>query len=356
MKVPAGAGAPPRKWEAKHLLVRIGVIGCGYWGPNLVRNFSKLETAQLVAVSDQAFGKLESIRRQYPALTTYSDPQQLISAPDVDAVAIATPISTHYALARTALEHEKHVLVEKPLTATVAHAEELIALAEQRRRILMVDHTFIYSGAVRRIRELIDAGELGEIYYYDSVRVNLGLFQHDLNVLWDLGPHDFAILCYLVNKKPVRLAAVGARPVRSPSWNLESLAYITVWFADGTTAHLHLNWLSPVKIRRTMIGGSRRMVLYDHLDPDNQVKVYDKGVEVHTSEERYRLLVQYRSGDMIAPKVDQTEALHAVAAHFVECIESGRRPLTDGQAGLAVVRLLQAAQQSIEQEGRAVDL
>jgi predicted dehydrogenase len=337
-------------------LVRIGVIGCGYWGPNLIRNFSKLENARLVAVADQVPAKLESVRRQYPSLQTCTDAQQVVAAAEVDAVAIATPISSHFALAQAAMENGKHVLVEKPLAATVSEAESLIALAEKHRRVLMVDHTFIYSGAVRRIRELIDAGEVGEIYYYDSVRVNLGLFQHDLNVLWDLGPHDFSIMCHLVNKKPVRLAAVGARPVRSPQWNLESLAYITVWFDDGTTAHFHLNWLSPVKIRRTMIGGSRRMVLYDHLDPDNQVKVFDKGVDVHTSEERYRLLVQYRSGDMVAPKVDQTEALEAVCAHFVECVASGRAPLTDGQAGRDVVRLLEAAQKSIAQGGSTVDL
>ena len=337
-------------------MIRIGVIGCGYWGPNLVRNFSKLPNARLAGVADIVPAKLESIRRMYPALHTWSDPIQLIESPEVDAVAIVTPIGTHFALARTALERGKHALVEKPLTSTVAEAEELVALAERSRRVLMVDHTFIYAGAVRRIRELIDAGELGEIYYYDSVRVNLGLFQHDLSVLWDLGPHDFAIMCYLVDKKPVRLSAVGARPVSSPDWNLESLAYITVWFADETTAHFHLNWLSPVKIRRTMIGGSRRMVLYDHLDPDNQVKVFDKGVDVSSSEERYRLLVQYRSGDMVAPKVDQTEALEAVCSHFVDCIESGRRPLTDGHAGLAVVRLLQAAQESIAGQGRAVAL
>lgn len=337
-------------------MVRIGVIGCGYWGPNLIRNFCKLDHGQLVGVADLSSAKLESIKRLYPFLKTSTQPRELLDSNDLDAVAIATPISTHYELARAALERGKNVLLEKPMTSTVAEAEELVELAEATGKVLMVDHTFVYTGAVHCIRELIDAGELGEMYYYDSVRVNLGLFQHDLNVLWDLGPHDFSIMCYLVKKKPVRVSAVGSRPVAWKSWNLESMAYINVWFLDGTMAHFHLNWLSPVKVRRTMIGGSRRMVIYDHLDPDNQVKVFDRGVEVQTTEERYRLLVQYRSGDMVAPKIDQTEAVESVCRHFVDCVSQNKKPLTDGRTGLEVVRLLEAAQESMANQGHPVDL
>lgn len=337
-------------------MLRIGVIGCGYWGPNLIRNFCKLEDVQLVGVADISSGKLESIKRHYPFVRTSTLPRELLEANDVDAVAIATPISTHHELARAALERGKHVLLEKPMTRTVAEAEELVDLAERKRRVLMVDHTFIYAGAVRYIRELIDSGELGDVYYYDSVRVNLGLFQHDLNVLWDLGPHDFSIMCHLVKKKPVRVSAVGSRPVAWKDWNLESVAYINIWFHDGTMAHFHLNWLSPVKVRRTMIGGSRRMVIYDHLDPDNQVKVFDKGVDVRTAEEQYRLLVQYRSGDMVAPKIDQTEAVETVCRHFVDCIAERKEPLTDGRAGLEVLRLLETAQESMVNQGSPVDL
>jgi len=337
-------------------LVHVGVIGCGYWGPNLIRNFSKLGHCQLVAVADVDERKLDSIKRLYPFLRTWTDANQLLAEKDLDAVVIATPVSTHHELAKAALRRGKHALLEKPMTATVAEAEELISLAESNGKVLMVDHTFIYSGAVHKIRELIDAGELGDIYYYDSVRVNLGLFQHDMNVLWDLGPHDFSIMSYLVRKKPVRVSAIGSQPVRWEGWKQESIAHITVWLSDDTLAHFNLNWLSPVKVRRTMIGGSRKMVIYDHLDPDNQVKIFDKGVEVRTSEERYRLLVQYRSGDMMAPKIDQAEALEVVCRHFVDCILEGKKPLTDGRAGLQVVRLLQAAQESMENRGKAVEL
>jgi len=332
-------------------VVSIGVIGYGYWGPNLVRNFAQNREGQVVAVADFDEKRLELVRRLYPTVRATPSVDELLESDKIDALAIATPISTHHPLAKAALLRGKHVLIEKPMTATVQQSEELIALAAERRRVLMVDHTFVYSGAVRKIRELIQAGELGEIYYYDAVRINLGLFQRDLNVLWDLAPHDFSIMAYLIDKEPVSVSAVGSAPVQWDGWRHESIAYITVEYADGTLAHIHVNWLSPVKIRRILIGGSRKFVVYDHLDPDNQVKIFDKGVEAITDQERRRMLVQYRTGDMNAPKIDQTEALEVACMHFIDCIQTGSTPLTDGRAGLQVVQLLEAAQQSLQKRG-----
>jgi predicted dehydrogenase len=334
-------------------VIRLGVIGYGYWGPNLVRHFAQLGGCQLTAVADSDESRLAQLRRLHPTVRAVAHGEDLVDAADVDALAIATPISTHYALAREALRHGKHVLVEKPMAATAAHCKELIGLAEEQEKVLMVDHTFVYSGAVRKIRELVQAGELGRIYYYDAVRINLGLFQRDLNVLWDLAPHDFSIMAYLIDKDPVAVSAVGAAPIRWGGWRPESIAYVTVEYGDGTLGHLHLNWLSPVKIRRALIGGSQKIVVYDHLDPDNQVKIFDKGVDAVTDEDRRRILVQYRTGDMHAPKVDQTEALELACRDFVGCIRTGRRPVADGWAGLRVVRLLEAAQESLDAKGKA---
>ena len=329
-------------------VISIGVIGCGYWGPNLIRTFAQLRDCQIVAAADLEGERLEPIRRLYPTVRVVTSPEELLESDHIDAVAIATPIPTHYPLAKAALRRGKHVLIEKPMTVTSQQSEELIALAAKQKRVLMVDHTFVYSGAVRKIRDLIHSGELGDIYYFDAVRINLGLLQRDLNVLWDLAPHDFSIMAYLIEKQPVSVSAVGAAPLRWDGWQRESIAYITVEYGDGTLAHIHVNWLSPVKIRRIVIGGSRKIIVYDHLDPDNQVKIFDKGVEATTDQERRRMLVQYRAGDMHAPKIDQTEALEVACRHFVECIQTGGTPLTDGRAGLRVVRLLEAAQQSLE--------
>lgn len=332
-------------------MVRIGIIGCGYWGPNLIRNLAKVEQCRVVAAADLDLIKLEHVQRLYPYLRTTTSAEKLLRSEEIDAIVIATPISTHYELAREALERGKHVLVEKPMVASVAEAEDLIERAAATDRALMVDHTFVYTGAVRKIREVIEAGELGEIYYYDAVRVNLGLFQHDVNVLWDLAPHDFSIMTHLISKNPVRVSAVGASPIRRSTWNMESIVYVTVEFGDGTLAHFHVNWLSPVKVRRTLIGGSRKIIIYDHLDQDNQVKVFDKGVDILDQADRYHALVQYRTGDMLAPKVDQTEALEVACRHFVECVLTKRQPLTNGLAGLRVVQLLAAAQHSLQTRG-----
>jgi predicted dehydrogenase len=331
-------------------MTSIAVVGYGYWGPNLARNFSKLEECRLGAVLDLNASRLDKVRRLYPAVRATSSYEDILNDREIDAVVIATPISSHFNLVKQAILAGKHVLVEKPMTTTVAEAEELIMLAKRNGSILMVDHTFVYTGAVRKIRQIVDSGDLGQIYYYDSVRVNLGLFQPDVSVLWDLAPHDFSIMSYLIDKEPVRVSAVGASPVSWEGWNQESVVYVTVEFADSTIAHFHVNWLSPVKVRRTLIGGSRKMIIYDHLDPDNQIKIFDKGVDINNGNgnSRYQALVQYRTGDLLAPKIDQTEALEVLCRHFVECVREGKQPLTDGMAGLRVVRLLESAEESIK--------
>jgi predicted dehydrogenase len=331
-------------------MVNIGVIGCGYWGPNLIRNLSKLRDCRVVAVADQKPERLASVLHHNPGMKTTTVARELVESDSIDAIAIATPISTHFELASTCLNHGKHVLIEKPIATTRAQALELIRLSKAHQKVLMVDHTFIYSGAVRKLREIIDSGELGDIYYYDSVRLNLGLFQPDVNVLWDLAPHDFSLMTYLLDKKPIRVTASGSSPVCWQGWKRESIAYVTVALEDSAIAHFHLNWLSPVKLRRTLIGGSRKMVVYDHLDLENQVKVFDKGIELRENEDRYKVLVQYRMGDLLVPKIDQTEALETACKHFIHCIQTGETPLTDGYAGLGVVELLEAAEQSLNHE------
>src|SRR5438552_8804408 len=332
-------------------MVKVGVIGCGYWGPNLIRNFSKVPDCRLEVVADQKPERLASVRHLNSEMRTTTEANELVESDSIDAVVIATPISTHFDLAKACLNNGKHVFIEKPITTTSAQARELIHLAQQQHKVLMVDHTFIYSGAVRKLRQIIDSGELGEIYYYDSVRLNLGLFQPDVNVLWDLAPHDFSVLSYLIQKKPVHVTASGSSPVRWDGWRRESIAYVTVDLEDNMIAHFHLNWLSPVKLRRTLIGGSRKMIVYDHLDAENQVKVFDKGVDLlRNDEERYKGLVQYRTGDLMVPKVDQTEPLEIACRHFIECIEKREKPITDGVAGLRVVELLEAAENSMKNE------
>jgi predicted dehydrogenase len=335
-------------------MIRVGMIGYGYWGPNLLRNLVKTQDCCAVAVADLNPAKLEAVKRHYAFLETTTLPNQLLEDAEIDAVVIATPISTHYELAKEALLRGKHVLIEKPMTVTVTQANELIRLAELKHKVLMVDHTFIYAGAVRKIKRIIDSGELGEFYFYDSVRINLGLLQPDVNVLWDLAPHDFSIMAYLIDKEPISVSAVGTAPVRWNGWKNESVVYVAVEFADGTLGHFHVNWLSPVKVRRTLISGSRKMVVYDHLDADFQVKVFDKGVEISDDASRYRALVQYRAGDVLVPKVDQTEALESLCEDFVRCAQTGKRPLTDGHSGLRVVQLLEAAQRSLEQGSKVI--
>lgn len=335
-------------------MIGVGVIGYGYWGPNLVRNFAEAPGASLIGVSDVRTERLAEARRRYPFAVVSDNYSELLADPAIDAVAIATPVSSHFDLALRAIKANKHVLVEKPLASNAEQAAQLIDEAARRNVVLMVDHTFVYTGAVRKIHELVAAGALGDIYYYDSVRVNLGLFQHDVNVIWDLAVHDLAILDYVLPARPVAVSATG---ISHLSGQPENVAYITLFFADNKIAHLHVNWLAPVKVRRTLIGGSEKMIVYDDLEPSEKIKIYDKGVIVSPRrEEVYELLVSYRSGDMWAPKLDQTEGLQKEARHFIDCIENGKRPETDGHAGLRVVRLLESAEKSMAARGQLVEL
>jgi len=337
-------------------LIRIGVIGYGYWGPNLVRNFVETQGAQVACVSDLREDRLALVSRRYPTIQTTQNIHELIEDPAIDAVAIATPVSTHYELALRALQEGKHVLVEKPLASNTDQVQRLMDLAQKRNRVLMVDHTFVYTGAVRKIRELVDSGTLGEIYYYDSVRVNLGLFQHDVNVLWDLAVHDLSIMDYVLPFRPCAVSATGLSHVPGGT---ENIAYLTLFFEGNQIAHIHSNWLAPVKLRRTLIGASRKMIVYDDLDQGEKIKVYDKGITLNSRqnpEKLYQALVGYRTGDMLAPQIDMTEALRREADHFIQCIQQSAEPVTGGSAGLRVVEILEAASQSMTQRGRPVEL
>jgi predicted dehydrogenase len=335
-------------------VINIGVIGCGYWGPNLVRNFSEVSGARVKIVSDFKPELLTKMQARYPAIQITTDCQNIFKDPEIDAVVIATPVSTHYDLALAALKAGKHVMVEKPMTATTEQALRLIDEAERRNLVLIVDHTFVYTGAVRKMQELVANNGLGDIYYYDSVRVNLGLFQHDVNVLWDLAVHDLSIMDYVLPNKPYAVSATGMSHVPGGP---ENIAYLTLFFESNLIAHLHVNWLAPVKVRRTLIGGSQKMIVFDDLDPSEKVKVYDKGITVNgNAEDAYQLLIGYRAGDMWAPRLEITEALHTEALHFIQCIREGDRPITDGTAGLRVVRILEAATQSMKQQGQLVKL
>lgn len=335
-------------------MIGVGVIGYGYWGPNLVRNFAEVDGAHVVAVCDRRPERLALAKSRYPYIETTDVAMEVVADPRIDAIVIATPVSTHFELARQALRAGKHVLVEKPLAATSDEAERLIEEANRRRLILMVDHTFVYTGAVRKIRELITDGVLGQLYYYDSVRVNLGLFQHDVNVIWDLAVHDLSIMDYVLPQRPVAISATGMSHVPGQP---ENIAYITLFFADSLIGHIHVNWLAPAKVRRTLIGGSQKMIVYDDLEPSEKVKVYDRGITLTDDPESiYRMLIGYRTGDMWAPQVDMTEALRTEVLHFIRCIEEGERLITDGEAGLRVVRTLEAATRSISNRGQPVEL
>jgi predicted dehydrogenase len=334
-------------------VIGVAVIGCGYWGPNIVRNLNALPGAEARVLCDLDPGRLEALRRRYPASRTTTDYLDALADPRVDAVAICTPVGTHFEIARAALRAGKHVLVEKPLTDSVRDAEELVRLAERGRRVLQVDHTFVYNPAVQKIRSIIGSGELGELLYVDCVRINLGLFQSDVNVLWDLAPHDLSVVCFLVDRRPRWVSAVGAAHMG----RFESQAYLTVKYDDSLLAHLHVNWLAPVKIRSTLIGGSKRMIVYDDLAPSEKIRIYDKGVVVNGDRSsRDRARVDYRIGDMFAPYVDKVEPLTRVCEDFVRAVETGGPALTDGRAGLEVVRILEAAQASLAREGERIRL
>jgi predicted dehydrogenase len=335
-------------------MLGIGVIGYGYWGPNLVRNFMEMREAAVRRVVDLREDRLELVSRRYPAVQAGRDADALIKDPGIDAVVIATPTASHFELAMRALHAGKHVLIEKPMTTTGAEAGRLVTEAKHRGLTLMVDHTFVYTPAVRRIRDLIARGDLGQILYYDSTRINLGLFQHDVGVIWDLAVHDVAILAYLLDEDPIAVSALGKSHVVG---NPENVAYLTISFASDAIAHINVNWLAPVKIRRTIIGGSRKMVVYDDLEPSEKIKVYDKGIDITDDPEHVKkMLIGYRMGDMWAPQLEITEALSAVTAHFVDCVLKQRKPDTSGDMGLAVVRVLEAATRSMRRNGEPVEL
>jgi len=335
-------------------MIRVGVVGYGYWGPNLVRNFVEAADSQVIGVSDLRTERLNLVKARYPAIEVTTRAEEIIDDNRIDAIAISTPVSTHFDLAWKALQAGKHVLAEKPMTATSEQALRLVEEAERRKLVLAVDHTFVYTGAVRKIQELVASGELGDIYYYDSVRVNLGLFQHDVSVIWDLAVHDLSIMEYILPLAPNAVSATGTGHVPGAP---EDVAYLTLFFDDCLIAHIHVNWLAPVKIRRTLIGGSRKMIVYDDLDPSETVKVYDKGITVNESADSvYQMLIGYRTGDMWAPRLDTAEALRTQAHHFINCIEQGETPIAGGLAGLRVVRILEAAGQSIADRGRPVTI
>src|SRR5438128_4676804 len=347
-------------------MLKLGVFGYGYWGPNIVRNFSSQPDCRVVTICDKSPKAVAQALSRHPGVRATSDPDEVMSSPEIDAVAVVTPVSTHYDLAKKALENGKHVFVEKPFTATSAQAEELIELADRKNLQIMVDHTFLFNGAVRKIKELVDEGVLGPLYYYDSTRVNLGLFQHDVNVIWDLAPHDLSIIDYLIGLEPELVVATGGAHLNG----LADVAYITLYFPKNIIAHLNVNWPSPVKVRTTLVGGQRKMLVWNDLEPSEKVKVYDKGIQVTDTHDESRqrlkalveakvfevgaeqavhdLLVSYRSGDMWAPRVDQTEALQLETRYFLDCVASGEKPFNDGLAGLRVVRMLEAADESLK--------
>ena len=334
-------------------MINVAVIGYGYWGPNLVRNIHDAPDACVASCCDMNPDRLSQVKSKYPSIQVTTDYQEVLNNPAIHAVAISTPVATHYEFARKALEHGKHVLLEKPATASTAEAEKLVQLAEKNNLTFMVDHTFIYTGAVRKMKELVDQGDLGDLYYFDSVRINLGLFQRDVNVLWDLAPHDIAILEHLVKEKPVSVCANGACHVGNGH---ENVAYLTVYFDSGLIAHFHNNWLSPVKIRTMLVGGSKKTIHYDDMEVSEKVKIYDRGVDVGTKEGIHDALISYRLGDMWAPRLDQTEALRSMIGEFVGCIKTGRRSLTDGISGMNVVKILEASEKSIKNRGKEIRL
>ena len=333
-------------------MIKIGVIGYGYWGPNLVRTFAEAQQGTIVAVSDLDPKKLAQVNKRYPAVKTTNDFQELLRNPEIDAIAIATPVSTHFEFGMAALKAGKHLWLEKPMTETSLQARKLVDEAAKRNLTLFVDHTFVYTGAVRKMGDVIKSGDLGRVYYYDSIRVNLGLFQRDVNVISDLAVHDFSILDYLLGEHPVAISASGINHFPGTP---ENLAYITLFYDSGTIAHINVSWLAPVKVRQILLGGSKKMITYDDLEPSEKVKIYDKGISFTEDPKQIQeMRVGYRTGDMMAPKLDGTEALRLAGDHFIDCIINKKTPQTDGSLGLRVVELIEAATSSMRGRGETV--
>ncbi len=337
-------------------MINIGIVGFGYWGPNIARNFAQHQEVKLSIIFDLKEESLKRAKGAFPSVKTTSSLKDFFSHSELDAVAICTPVGTHYELARQALEAGKHILVEKPFVTDSIRGEELINLAQKKNLVIMVDHTFLFTGAVKKIKELTDSATLGTPLYYDSIRVNLGLFQNDVNVIWDLAPHDLSIIDYLFNKKPKAVSATG---IDHFSRNIENVAFLTVFYEDNLIAHLNMNWLSPVKIRQTLIGGTQKMLVWNDLESDEKIKVYDKGVDVSVSDNTEGIrksLVDYRVGDIFIPKIDSPEALKLVTSHFLHCIKTGQMPLSDGSMGNRVTKILEAAQVSIKERGALTEV
>lgn len=333
--------------------MNIAIIGYGYWGPNLVRNFTNALNSKVTHVVDFRSERLSIVNKMYPSVETTNNVDEVINSTKVDAVVIATPVFTHFEIAKKALLRGKHVLLEKPMTPTVAQALELIELANKMNLLLMVDHTFLYTGAVRKMKELIEKKELGTINYFDSTRINLGLFQPDVNVLWDLAPHDISILMYLINEKPVSVNATGISHTNN---GIENIAYLTTNYNSNLLAHFNCSWSSPVKLRNTLVGGDKKMVLFNDLEPSEKLRVYDTGYNYKTDEEKNKLLVDYRTGDVYIPKLEMKEALLEMANDFVQSIINKKQPVSSALLGLEVIKVLEASQASIKSNGKEIKL
>jgi predicted dehydrogenase len=333
-------------------MIKIGVIGYGYWGPNLVRNFASLRNVNVKYVADARQERLSLVNSVYPAIITTNNAEQLFNDNELNAILIA-PVYGHFELAKKALQAGKHVVIEKPMTATVAEAEELIALAQKNNKVLMVDHTFLYTGAVQKIKQLITQNELGKLNYYDSTRINLGLFQPDVNVVWDLAPHDISILYHITGERPVSVSATGISHLNN---GIENIAYVTLNFQSNIIAHFTCSWSSPVKIRKILVGGDKKMILFDDNEITEKVKLYDSGYAARNDEEKQKILIDYRAGDIYVPKLETKEALAGMANDFVSAIINKTEPLSNWKSGLDVVKVLEAAQNSIKQNGKEIKI
>lgn len=335
--------------------IGMAVVGLGYWGPNLIRNFLNHPQVRLEVLCDQDEMRLARYSQAAPVRTSSYD--QVLANPSVEVVVLATPVAAHYPMAKKALEAGKHVWLEKPITGSSKEAQDLIALAHSQKKILFVDHTFVYNSAIQKAKEIIDSGELGEIYYFDSIRINLGLLQQDVNVIWDLAPHDLSILNYLLGRTPHSVTAIGAS---HNTHHLEEMAYVSFLYHDGAIAHLNFNWLSPLKIRRILVGGSKKMLVYDDMESSEKIKIYDKGITVFGGQMDqdgiHRMLINYRMGDMRAPHVENIESLTQAVNHFISCILKQQTPLSGGPEGLKVVQMIEAIQMSLRSSGKTIRL
>ncbi len=335
-------------------MLQIAVIGCGYWGPNLVRNFYSLPGVLVSHVCDIDAKKLKTVKDAFPTIETVTSIDSIIKNKQIQAVVIATPVHTHFPIGKKAIQAGKHVLLEKPMAASLKEAKSLVHLAEKNHVTLMVDHTFVYSAAVQKIKQIVDKNTLGKLCYFDSVRVNLGLFQQRTNVLWDLATHDISIMDYIIGKKPIAVSAVGSSHIKK---GLENIVYVTVKFDDNLISHIHVNWLAPVKLRMTLISGLKKMIVYNDMEPIEKIKVYDRAITFEQNAQDINISrFQYRVGDMYSPRLDDIEALHFMSKHFVDSIRKKRKPRSDGHAGLRVIEILDAAEKSLKRNGKFISI